>query len=346
LSRKTKYSTNNNQFHLSISFAALKMKVHNDINNLPVFQKAVVTIGTFDGVHLGHRQIINQLKKEAARIGGESVLVSFDPHPRKIVSNKPLQLLNTLAEKQALLEIQGIDHFVIVPFTKAFSEQSAREYVEDFLIRRFHPHTVIIGYDHKFGNNRSGDFSLLEKYATNHAFKLIEIPEHLIDEAGISSTKAREALLSGKLSSARRLLDYDYFFEAVVVEGNRLGRTIGYPTANLEPVDSDKIIPGNGVYAVEIEIFENPDGQPTQSQPSSHLLRGMMNIGFRPTIGGTKKVIEVHIFDFNRDIYGYTLRLFVKYWLRAEQKFNGLEALQAQLARDNADAIRLLAKRK
>ncbi len=321
------------------------MKVHTDIHKLPVFQKAVVTIGTFDGVHLGHRQIINQLKKEAARIGGESVLVSFDPHPRKIVSNKPLQLLNTLGEKQALLEIQGIDHLVVVPFTQAFSEQTANEYVEDFLIGRFHPHTVIIGYDHKFGNNRQGDFSLLEKYASNHAFKLIEIPEHVIDEAGISSTKAREALLGGHLSNARRLLDYDYFFEALVVEGNRLGRTIGYPTANLEPVDKDKIIPGNGVYAVEIEIFEK--GADRASNPTTlHLFKGMMNIGIRPTIGGTRKVMEVHIFDFDRDIYGYTLRVFVKHWLRAEQKFNGLEALQAQLGRDKEDATRLMASRK
>ena len=318
------------------------MKVYSNTDNLPAFNNAVLTIGTFDGVHLGHQQIIEQLKKEAQHIGGETVLVTFDPHPRKIVSNKPLQLINTLPEKIELLQQQGIDNLVIVPFTPVFSSQSANAYVEGFLVNRFHPHTVIIGYDHRFGKDRSGDFHLLEAYAGRHAFKLIEIPVHLVDEAAISSTKIREALVSGRVEDARRFLGYDYFFEGLVVEGNKLGRTIGYPTANLQPQIEDKLVPGNGVYAVLVEMAENRQGDglnnppPSTQGPSLH--KGMMNIGTRPTVAGTQTVIEVNIFDFDAAIYGSTLRVYLKKYLRAEQKFNGLDALKEQLARDRIAA--------
>ena len=310
------------------------MKVHQNIERLPAFNKAVVTIGTFDGVHLGHQQIITQLKKEAARIGGETVLVTFDPHPRKIVSEKPLQLINTLDEKIELLEKKGINHLVVVPFTTAFSAQPAEQYVEDFLIGRFHPHTVIIGYDHRFGKSRVGDFKLLEKYASNYAFELIEIPGQVIDEATISSTKIREALLQGKPEEARRFLSYDYFFEGMVTEGNKLGRTIGFPTANLQIQGDDKLVPANGVYAVTIAV--------KNSSSENKIYKGMMNIGVRPTIDGTKKVIEANIFNFNKDIYGQSLRVYLKKYLRTEQKFDGLESLKAQLARDKEQAEKVL----
>ncbi|MEO6314432.1 MAG: bifunctional riboflavin kinase/FAD synthetase [Chitinophagaceae bacterium] len=320
------------------------MKVFSNIDQLPAFTKAVVTIGTFDGVHLGHQQIIAQLKKEAMRINGETVLVTFDPHPRKIVSSKPLQLINILAEKIELLEQQGIDNLVVVPFTAAFAEQSARGYIEDFLISRFHPHTVIIGYDHRFGKDRSGDFHLLEQYARQQAFELIEIPVHVIDEASISSTKIREALLQGKIELARHFLGYDYFFEGLVIEGNKLGRTIGYPTANLQAPVSDKLVPGNGVYAVYLEI----DKQQPSSKSDSLLpafqspAKGMMNIGIRPTIGGSNMVIEVNIFDFDASIYGSALRVHLRKYLRGEQKFNGLDELKQQLAADRLHAISVL----
>ena len=321
------------------------MKVYNSIATLPPFNKAVVTIGTFDGVHLGHQQIIAQLRKEAQRIGGETVLVTFDPHPRKIVSPHPLQLINTLPEKIELLERQGIDNLVIVPFTPAFSNQPASAYIEDFLVSRFHPHTVIIGYDHRFGKDRSGDFHLLEQYAQQHAFELIEIPVHVIDEASISSTKIRAALLGGHIEEAARFLGYDYFFEATVVQGNKLGRTIGYPTANLQPQTADKLIPGNGVYAVTLEIM-NPASNENNSlispPPQRSSLKGMMNIGVRPTIDGTQRVIEVNIFDFDADIYGYELRVTLKKYLRGEQKFSGLDALKQQLAKDREDAEQYL----
>ena len=315
------------------------MKVYNNRDILPAFNKAVVTIGTFDGVHLGHQQIITQLKKEARRVNGETVLITFDPHPRKIVSTQPLQLINTLPEKIELLEQQGIDNLVVVPFTAAFSNQSATAYIEDFLVSRFHPHTVIIGYDHRFGKDRSGDFHLLEKYARQHAFDLIEIPVHVIDQATISSTKIREALLNGQIEEAGRFLGYDYFFEGLVVEGNKLGRTIGYPTANLQLQTEDKLVPGNGVYAVQVQIVNqnNSPQSPGPSDPKPY--KGMMNIGTRPTVDGTKRVIEVNIFDFDENLYGATLRVYLKKYLRGEQKFSGLDALKEQLAKDRHNAL-------
>jgi riboflavin kinase / FMN adenylyltransferase len=315
-----------------------KMNVYTTIEALPAFNRAIVTIGTFDGVHLGHQQIILQLVAAARRNEGETVLVTFDPHPRKIVSDKPLQLINTLSEKIELLRLAGIDNLVVVPFTPAFASQSATDYVEDFLVGKFHPHTVIIGYDHRFGKDRSGDFHLLEQYAGGHAFELIEIPVHVIDEATISSTKIRQALLAGELEEAGRFLGYDYFFEGLVVEGNKLGRTIGFPTANLQVQAADKLIPGNGVYAVQVEVISNADQALPFTVPRP-AYQGMMNIGLRPTVGGTQRVIEVNIFNFDADIYGATLRIVLKKYLRGEQKFNGLEALKQQLAADRQQAL-------
>lgn len=299
------------------------MQVHKDINALPSFRNAVVTIGTFDGVHLGHRQIINQLKSQARAVDGETVIITFHPHPRMVVhgASNPVYLINTLEEKTDLLEQQGIDHLVVVPFTVEFANQSAKEYVEEFLIRRFHPHTLIIGYDHRFGKGRSGDFHLLEEYAARFSFHLIEIPQHLLKESAISSTRIREAVSTSNVTLAKELLGYNYFFEGVVAEGNKLGRTIGFPTANLEVADPEKLIPGNGVYAVRV-------------LPGA--LPGMMNIGVRPTIGGTRRVIEVHLLNFAGDLYGLSLRVELISFLRAEQKFGNLALLQEQL---NADKI-------
>lgn len=318
------------------------MNLYTDISALPAFRNPVVTIGTFDGVHLGHQLIIRKLKEEARGHGGESVLVTFDPHPRKIVSHKPLQLINTLPEKVTLLRAQGIDNLVVVPFTQAFSSQPATAYAEDFLMGKFRPHTVIIGYDHRFGKGREGDFKLLEAYAANGSFKLIEIPVHLVDEAAISSTKIREHLLQGKTAEARRLLGYTYFFSGIVVTGNQLGRTIGFPTANLQPETEDKLIPGNGVYAVTVNVM--PPGTDRSEEPSSTTsFGGMMNIGVRPTVGGIQRVIEVNLFNFNQDIYGQRLKVTLGQWLRPEIKFNGLDALQQQLAKDREAAATFLA---
>lgn len=315
------------------------MKVHTDINALPHFRNAVVTIGTFDGVHLGHCQIIHQLKKEAIAISGETVIITFHPHPRKIIPGKSsIYLLNTLDEKIYLLEKLGINHLVVVPFTETFANQTASEYVEDFLIKNFNPHTLIIGYDHRFGQGRKGDFHLLEEYAAAYRFNLIEIPQHLLNESAISSTRIREDLLNGNCGQANELLGYDYFFEGKVVQGNQLGRTIGYATANLQVREAEKLIPANGVYAVTVEV---PVKQHANSG-GSQVHKGMMNIGVRPTIDGINRVIEVHLFDFDQNIYGETIRILLKKFLRPEQKFSGLDALQQQLATDKQQALEVL----
>jgi riboflavin kinase / FMN adenylyltransferase len=336
------------------------MIVHTDIKNLPFFKNAVITIGTFDGVHTGHLQIIHQLKKEAANINGESVIITFHPHPRMVIdaasqasshdNYEEIKLLNTLPEKIELLQNQDIDHLVIVPFTLAFSEQSAEEYIRDFLVSKFHPHTIITGYDHHFGKNRQGNYKLLEFYQSECNFKVKEIPEHVLHNVTISSTKIRHALEEGDTNTANEYLGYAYFFEGKVIEGDKLGRTLGYPTVNILINDKNKLVPGNGVYAVEVSINEIA-GSKEIVQYSSDLthhisdivhLTGMMNIGVRPTVGGTKKVIEVNIFDFDTSIYDQTIRIYVYYFLRSEIKFNGLEALKEQLLADKTNALKLL----
>jgi len=305
------------------------MQVYTQINNLPVFRNAVVTIGTFDGVHTGHQQIIAQLKEEAHAIGGETVIITFHPHPRKVVAHKEVFVLNTLDEKIELLREKGIDHLVVVPFDERFASQSAKEYVEHFLFEKFHPHTVIIGYDHRFGHGRQGDYHLLEDFGKQLGFLVKEIPEHVLNNITVSSTKIREALLNSDVETANNYLGYDYFFEGLVIEGNKLGRTLGYPTANLQIETPEKLIPGNGVYAVIASVDKST-------------YKAMMNIGVRPTVDGKKRMIEVNLFDFNQDIYGKTLRVYIKKYLRGEVKFNGLEELKNQLGIDKESTLRVL----
>jgi riboflavin kinase/FMN adenylyltransferase len=317
-----------------IRFAAF-MKVYRHLSEIPSFTKAVVTIGTFDGVHLGHRKIIEQLKKEAKNIGGETVLVSFHPHPRMVTrKDDKILLLNTLEEKIALLEQEGIDHLVIVPFTDAFANQSPESYIENFLVKYIRPHTLIIGYDHRFGQHRRGDYHLLEKMADRFGYKVMEISGHLLNEITVSSTRIRESLLNGNIELASALLGYKYFFEGVVIEGNKIGRTIGYPTANLKIQQEDKLIPANGVYAVKVKI--------KNSRFEKQTFTGMMNIGVRPTVGGGTRMIEVNIFDFDEEIYGETMQVTIQAYLRPEQKFNGLDMLKAQLALDKLNALKVL----
>jgi riboflavin kinase / FMN adenylyltransferase len=305
------------------------MQLHTNINHLPVFRNAVVTIGTFDGVHTGHQQIIAQLKQEAAEISGETVIITFHPHPRKVVTHKDVFILSTPQEKTELLRQKGIDHLVVVPFDEHFAQQTAKEYVEHFLFEKFHPHTVIIGYDHRFGQGRKGDYHLLEDFGMLLGFAVKEIPEHVLNNITVSSTKIREALLHSDVETANNYLGYDYFFEGTVVEGNKLGRTLGYPTANIQMETPEKLVPGNGVYAVIAAVDQ-----------SSY--KAMMNIGIRPTVDGTRRVIEVNIFDFNEDLYGKTLRVYIKRYLRGEVKFNGLDALKEQLAIDKITALKVL----
>ena len=320
----------------------IMIQVHRDLEHLPTFRKAVITIGTFDGVHLGHQQIIQQLKAEASSINGETVIITFYPHPRKIVAGKShIRILNTLEEKIELLNAKGIEHVVVIPFNEAFASQSAEEYVFNFLVNKFHPHTIIIGYDHRFGKGRMGDYHLLEDLGKEYGFLVKEIPEHILNEVIISSTKVREALLAGDIEAANKFLGYAYFFEGTIVEGNRLGRTIGYPTANIKMEDEEKLVPGNGIYAVTVELRNL--GHTTENAQSTRL-KGMMNIGVRPTVDGTKRTIEVNIFDFDQDIYGQTMRIYVHHYLRGEVKFNGLEELKNQLAIDKQETMKLLSE--
>jgi len=310
------------------------MKVYRSLQQLPVFTKAVLTIGTFDGVHMGHQQIIHQLLQEAIETGGESVLISFYPHPRKILQpDKMIPQLTTLEERIELLKKQGLDNLVVVQFNKEFAQQPPQQYIKDFLVDRFHPSLIIIGYDHKFGNNREGDYHLLEKMGEEYHYKVKEIPQQVLNEVAVSSTKIRQALMHGEAEKANQLLGYTYFFKGYVIEGNKLGRKLGYPTANLQMQDPDKLVPANGVYAVEAQI-----------EGERRILKGMMNIGNRPTVDGTRRSIEVHIFDFDEDIYNRHLKVYVKFHLRDEVKFEGLEKLIQQLHLDKEKSIALLNK--
>ena len=326
------------------------MQVHRDIDNLPAFRSAVITIGTFDGVHAGHRQIINNLKEEALKINGESVIITFHPHPRKIISSAILgvRLINTLEEKIEVLSGLGIDHLVIVPFTDVFANQPAGDYVKDFLFDKFHPDTIIIGYDHRFGRERLGDYKLLEKLAPQYGFKIKEIPKHILDEIAISSTNIRKAISHADIEIANKLLGYTFFFEGEVIHGDKLGRQLGYPTANLKVHDTEKIIPGDGIYAVYVSgdwsVESDVQSQRGDAQLTTHnlLLKGMMSIGFRPTVDGKKRVIEVNIFDFNKEIYGKTVRVYVKKFLRHEAKFNSLEELVKQIDQDKIESLKWL----
>ena len=306
------------------------MQVHRNIDSLPPFKNAVVTIGTFDGVHLGHQKIISALLQEAKPVNGESVIITFDPHPRKIINfADQLQLINTLDEKIELLQEKGIDHLVVVPFTSSFSAQSADVYIKDFLVDRFHPHTIIIGYDHHFGKERKGNYRLLEEKAPVFNYRLLEIPKHVLDEIAISSTNIRDALLKANVEVANRLLGYEYFFDGVVVEGEKLGRQLGYPTANLKYTDFDKIRLSEGVYAVYVNYLEKE-------------YKGMMSIGTRPTFNDTSQKVEVNIFDFNEHIYGKTLRVRVKNFLRQQEKYDTIEALKAQIDQDKQNSLQVL----
>jgi len=307
------------------------MIVHKDMNALPSFTRAVITIGTFDGVHRGHQQIIRSLCEEAANCEGESVLVTFHPHPRQVVSSTILgvRLINTLDERIELFREAGIDHLVIVPFTTAFAHQDAEEYIRDFLVANFHPHTIIIGYDHRFGKDRAGNYELLEEKAIQFGYQIKEIPRHQLHESAVSSTRIREALVDGKVAIANELLGYEFFFEGKVVHGDKLGRELGYPTANLQITDNEKMLPGDGIYAVYIDYKD-------------HRYKGMMSIGFRPTVGGHRRVVEVNIFDFNQSIYGETIRVMVKAHLRAEEKFDSLEMLVKQIDQDKQNSLAIL----
>lgn len=306
------------------------MQVYRSIEQLPDFKNSVITIGTFDGVHQGHQKIISALKNEAGRMQGESVIITFHPHPRKVVNPQyHLQLINTLDEKIGLLRQAGINHLVIVPFTEDFSEQTADEYIENFLIRNFHPASIIIGYDHHFGKGRVGNYKLLEEKASHFHYNLVEIPQHLLNEIAVSSTKIREAILASDIATANQLLGYSFSFEGTVVQGDQLGRTLGYPTANLQYTDEDKIHLGHGVFAVYAEV-------------AGQRKKGMMSIGTRPTLDKSEEKVEVNLFDFDDTIYGEKMHVTVEHFLRHQEKYSSLDIMVDQLHKDKERSLHLL----
>ena len=311
------------------------MTVHHDLNQLPAFKNAVITTGAFDGVHIGHQEIISRMKQIALEIKGETVIVTFHPHPGKVISSIPgeIKQLTSLEERIELLTQSGIDHLVVVNFDYAFSNLTADAYVKTFLFDHFHPHTILVGYDHRFGNGRNGNFELLQKFGTELGFKVEQIHEKIIDQEIVSSTQIRNYILEHQIEKANALLGYPYLFDGFVVRGNQIGRTIGFPTANLHINDEEKIIPSNGVY--DVKVKGNCLG--------NIIYNGMMNIGIRPTVDGQKKVIEVHILDFDQDIYEQNLTVMVYEYIRGEVKFDGLEALKVQLAKDKITTAAILA---
>ena len=315
------------------------MKIHEiGAGELPVIQRAVITIGSFDGVHTGHQKILNHMKEVADSLGGETIIITFFPHPRKVIASIPgdVKLLTTLREKKALLATAGIDHLVVVPFDHAFAQSSAEDFVEHFLVKLFRPHAMIIGYDHRFGKNRKGDYHLLETMGEKWGFRVYEINEQMLQESAISSTRIRSALLEHRIAEANQLLGYPYFFEGTVIEGKRMGRTLGYPTANLQIAEEDKLIPANGVYVVRVRLQQSID-------PGSFIIHGgMMNIGIRPTVDGKSRVIEVHLFDWSGNLYGQTIQVELLDFIRDEHKFNSPAELREQIGKDEQIARKYL----
>lgn len=307
------------------------MQIHRDLDQLPDFKNAVVTIGTFDGVHRGHQKIIQQIKKEAKKNSGESVIVTFYPHPRQVLapSNNSLQLLNTLDEKILLLQQQQIDHLIVVPFTKAFSQLSATEYVRDFLVAKLQPKILIIGYDHHFGHNREGDIHVLHRMASQFNFKVEEIPAQVIHDLTVSSTKIRKNVKSGKIKLANELLGYPYFISGKVVHGDKRGSALGFPTANIAVEEVHKLIPTDGIYAAKVMLLTSSANGATDK-----LYNGAINIGHAPTFGKNERRIEAFIMDFDRSIYDETILLRFYDFIRPDQKFAHAEELIEQMHKD------------
>ncbi|MFY8011370.1 MAG: bifunctional riboflavin kinase/FAD synthetase [Saprospiraceae bacterium] len=309
------------------------MRIHKDINNLPVFKQAVITIGSFDGVHLGHKKLINKVNRLAKSTGGESVLITFDPHPRQIVfPGDDFQLLSTIEEKIILLEKLEVDHLVIVPFTVTFAQLSADEYIEMFLVKLFKPRYIVIGYDHRFGLSRQGDIHFLKWHGAKFGYEVIDIEKQEIEEIAISSTKIRRALLQGDIKQANLLAQDHYILSGEVVHGDKMGKKLGFPTANLQISDKHKLIPSDGIYAVWVHIDKIQ-------------YEGMLYIGHRPSIDSKRSLrIEVNIFDFDKDIYGKKISILLVEFLRSDQQLDTLDKLSKIISEDKIHAKAVLAQ--
>lgn len=307
------------------------MRVYNNIDEFTAVNNAVVTIGTFDGVHLGHRKIISGIKELAESTGGETVILTFFPHPRMILhpEDESLKLITTIAEKAELLERIGVDHLIITPFSRDFSNQSAESYIRDVLVNKIGTKKIVIGYDHRFGKDRQGGFEDLQRLSRVYGFDVVEIPEQDINEVAISSTRIRNALLSGDIHLANAFLGYPFFITGKVVRGDQIGRQLGYPTANIVVEEKYKLIPCDGIFAVTVIIADQK-------------YKGMAYIGSRPTVNGLTRNIEVNIFDFNEEIYNQTIRMEFHHYIRGDVKFSSLDELKVQLAQDKVDVLKVM----
>ncbi|MGM5468976.1 bifunctional riboflavin kinase/FAD synthetase [Flavobacteriaceae bacterium LMO-SS05] len=305
------------------------MKIHHTLSSYPKTPSAI-TIGTFDGVHLGHQKIIKRLQSIAKDKGLQSVILTFFPHPRMVLQNAvDVKLLNTIEERQEILSDLGLDHLVVKKFTKEFSRLSAEHYVREVLVNKLNAKYIIIGYDHRFGKNRKANIKDLIAFGKQFDFNVEEISVQDVEDVAVSSTKIRRALNDGDIKTANAFLGYDYFLTGTVIKGKQIGKQIGFPTANIDIKEHYKLIPKNGVYVVK-SLIENT------------LFYGMMNIGTNPTVDGTKQSIEVHFFDFDQDLYDKRLKIELLERLRDERKFESLESLQSQLNNDREDALKFI----
>lgn len=307
------------------------MKTYSDIQSFEPIKNAVVTIGTFDGVHIGHQQIISTLKASAKALGGETVILTFFPHPRMILhpEDQELKLITTIAEKTELLGELGIDHLIITPFTRDFSNLSPEDYVKEILVKKIGTRKIIIGYDHRFGKNREGGIDELIRLGDVYGFEVEVIPEQDVKEVAVSSTKIRQAVLAGDVATAHAFLGHPFSLRGKVIRGDQIGRKIGYPTANLFVEENFKLIPSDGIYAVLVKTHQST-------------YKGMAYIGHRPTVNGMSRNIEVNIFDFDQEIYGQYIQLDFLHYIRGDQKFHSLEELGLQLGLDRLAALGLL----
>lgn len=342
------------------------MKIYSHINEFVKTGNAIVTIGTFDGVHFGHQKIISRLQEVAHQTRGETVILTFFPHPRMILHPEDvnIKLITTINEKAVLLQKLGINHLIITPFTRDFSNLSPREYIKEVLADKIGIRKIVIGYDHRFGKDREGGLKELQQFGPEHGFEVEEIPGQDINDVAVSSSKIRASLLSGDVKTANSFLGYPFHLTGKVIKGDQIGRQLGYPTANLFIEETYKLIPADGIYAVTVEVSSQQSAvgnQPSEtssqksavgSQMSSvklqtaapNPLKGMAYIGHRPTINGMARNIEVNIFDFDEDIYSQTIRLHFHHFIRDDQKFGMLEELKTQLAIDEAAVRKLLSE--
>ena len=307
------------------------MKIYHNIDEFQPVKNAVVTIGTFDGVHIGHRKIISGIKEIADSIGGETVILTFFPHPRMILhpEDESLKLITTITEKAQLMEDLGVDHLIITPFSRDFSNQTAESYIRDVLVNKIGTKKIVIGYDHRFGKDRQGGFEDLQRLGPVYGFDVVEIPEQDINEVAISSTRIRNALLNGEIDLANSFLGYPFFITGTVIRGDQIGRQLGYPTANIVVEEKYKLIPTDGIFAVTVTV-------------AGERYKGMAYIGSRPTVNGLTRNIEVNIFDFDQEIYNQAIRMEFHHYVRGDVKFASLDELKVQLARDKEDVLALL----